>query len=264
MNSMKYRRTLKNKPKVSPIFLLPSMFTLGAMFFGFYAIVQSVSLHFIQCGVAIFFAMILDSLDGRVARLTHTSSPFGAQLDSLSDMVSFGVAPAMIAFNWHLHSLGKLGWLIAFIYCACSALRLARFNTMLENMDKRYFIGLPSPSAAILVVGFVYLSHVYKFNGKFALFLGVVITLISAVSMVNNVKFYSFKEYNFGRRGKFQALIIALMILCLFVIYPDLVTYGFFISYLIISYAMWGLRVGYVNKDTTTALPNHTAHLPKR
>ena len=233
------------RAKGSPIYLLPSMFTLGAMFCGIYAIIQSISANFEAAGIAIFFSMILDSLDGRVARLTHTSSPFGAQLDSIADMVNFGVAPAVIAFNWQLHNFGKVGWLVSFIYCACAGLRLARFNTMLNFTDKRYFIGLPSTAAAPLVVGFIYICATYNLNGTFFTITGILITLIAALSMVSNIKFYSFKELNVGHKGRFRVLLIFLLVLTLLVIYPDFVIYGFFLFYALISYFNYIFRIGY-------------------
>ena len=231
--------------KVSPIYILPSLFTLGAMFCGFYAIIQSINASFISAGIAIFFAMILDSLDGRVARLTHTSSPFGAELDSLADMVGFGVAPAVIAFNWQLYAYGKIGWLLAFIYCACAGLRLARFNTMVGIVDKRYFMGMPSPAAAALSVGFVYLCASYNIHGPVIGIVGAGVTLLAAVSMVSNVRFYSFKELHFQHRGRFRVLLLFLMVLALLLIYPEFVIYGFFVGYTLVSYFLYIFRIGY-------------------
>lgn len=242
--------------KVSPIYLLPSMLTLGAMFCGFYAIVQSINHNFIEAGIATLFAMVLDSLDGRVARLTHTSSPFGAELDSLSDMVNFGVSPAIIAFNWQLHSLGKIGWLVAFIYCACAGLRLARFNTLIGIVDKKYFIGLSSPAAAALVAGFVYMCTKYNLHNQIFTIIGAVVTLIAAFSMVSSIKFYSFKELNFHHRARFRALLIFLVILALIIEYPDTVIYSFFVIYTLISYFMWVTRIGYGKNQSSN--PSHT------
>jgi CDP-diacylglycerol--serine O-phosphatidyltransferase len=139
------------------IYLLPNLFTLAALFAGFFAVVQAMNQRFETAAVAVFIAMVLDGMDGRVARMTHSQSAFGAEFDSLSDMVSFGVAPALIAYEWMLRGLGKLGWMVAFIYCAGAALRLARFNTMIGVTDKRWFIGLPSPAAAALVAGLVWI-----------------------------------------------------------------------------------------------------------
>ncbi len=241
---------IRQPNKVSPIYLLPSMLTLGAMFCGFYAIIQSINHNFIDAGIATFFAMILDSLDGRVARLTHTSSPFGAELDSLSDMVNFGVSPAIIAFNWQLYSLGKIGWLVAFIYCACAGLRLARFNTLIGIVDKKYFIGLSSPTAAALVVGFVYICSKYQLHHFTFTIIGAGITLIAAFSMVSSIKFYSFKEFNFHHKARFRALLIFLIILALIIEYPDTVIYSFFVIYTLISYFMWITRIGYSKTQT--------------
>lgn len=236
------------RAKGSPIYLLPSMITLSSMFCGFYAMVQSISGNFYHAGIAILFSMILDSLDGRVARMTHTSSPFGAELDSLADMVCFGAAPAMIVFNWGLHSFGKLGWLISFVYCACAGLRLARFNVMIGVVDKKYFQGMPSPSAAALVVGYVYLCAEYHFNHYLFILCGLVVTLIAAISMVSNVKFYSFKEFHFHQTAPFRALLVFLGVLILLFYYPEFVLYSFFALYTIVSYVFWIFRIGYRTK----------------
>ncbi len=236
-------KPINTSGKMSPIYLLPNLLTLGAMFGGFYAIVQSIYGDFISCGIAIFIAMILDSMDGRVARLTHTASPFGAELDSLSDMVSFGAAPAIIAFNWHLHEMGKIGWLVTFIFCACGSLRLARFNTLIGMVDKRYFIGLPIPSAAAIVVGYVYMCSKFGFDNKLSHILGIIVILFAAFSMVCNVPFYSFKEFDFHHRAKFRMLLIFLMILVLLFLYPDIVIYGFFVAYTLISYILYIVNI---------------------
>lgn len=213
------------------------------MFSGFFAIVQSIRGDFIACGIAVFIAMVLDSLDGRVARLTHTSSPFGAELDSLSDMVSFGVAPAIIAFNWHLYAMGKIGWLVTFIFCACGGLRLARFNTLIGITDKRYFIGLPIPSAATLVVGYIYMCDKFGFNSRLSHILGVAIILFAAFSMVSNIRFYSFKEFNFHRKARFRILLVFLLLgVCLF-LYPDIVIYAFFVGYVLVSYILFLINI---------------------
>ncbi len=240
---MNYQNKL-NQNRVSPIYLLPNMFTIGAMFAGFYAIVQSINSDFIATGIALFFAMILDSLDGRVARLTHTSSPFGAQLDSLSDMVCFGVAPAIIAFNWQLKSLGKIGWLVAFLYCACAGLRLARFNTLIGIVDKKYFVGLPTTAAAPVIVGYIFICTRYDLDHKLYTGIGVFLTLLAAFSMVASIKFYSFKEFHIHHKARFRALLIFLIALALLIIYPDLVIFGFFFFYTIISYIVWIFKIG--------------------
>ena len=156
------RALRKNRVRRRGIYLLPNLFTTAALFAGFYAIVQAMNLRFDQAAAAIFVAMVLDGLDGRVARLTRTQSAFGAEFDSLADMVSFGAAPALIVYEWTLKGMGKLGWIAAFIYVAGAALRLARFNTMLEVADKRWFTGMPSPAAAALVAGIVWIFDDYN------------------------------------------------------------------------------------------------------
>lgn len=215
------------------------------MFCGFYAMVQSIGGDFYHAGLAILFSMILDSLDGRVARMTHTSSPFGAELDSLADMVAFGAAPAMIVFNWGLDRFGKLGWLVAFVYCACAGLRLARFNVMTGVVDKKFFQGMPSPSAAALVVGYVYLSAEYHLHSNLMIHLGILVTLVAGLSMVSNVKFYSFKEIHFHQTAPFRALLLFLGFMILLFYYPELVIYSFFVLYTVISYVCYIFRLGY-------------------
>ncbi len=158
------RALQKNRIRRRGIYLLPNLFTTAALFAGFYAIVQAMNLRFDQAAVAIFVAMVLDGLDGRVARLTRTQSAFGAEYDSLSDMVSFGAAPALIIYEWSLKGMGKLGWIAAFVYVAGAALRLARFNVMLDVADKRWFTGIPSPAAAALVAGLVWIVDDYSID----------------------------------------------------------------------------------------------------
>src|SRR5246500_958075 len=159
------RAFAKNRIRRRGIYLLPNLFTTAALFAGFYAIVQAMNGRFDHAAIAIFVAMVLDGLDGRVARLTKTQSAFGAEYDSLSDMVSFGAAPALVVYEWSLRGMGKLGWIAAFVYCAGAALRLARFNTNIEVVDKRFFQGLPSPSAAALVAGFILLMVDQEVSG---------------------------------------------------------------------------------------------------
>ena len=155
-------RTVRRKG----IYLLPNLMTTGALFAGFYAVVAAMRGDFESAAVAIFFAMILDGLDGRIARMTNTSSKFGAEYDSLSDMVSFGVAPALVMFSWALGELGKFGWSAAFVYVACAALRLARFNTQIDTADKNYFTGLASPAAAAVVASTVWVCHDLGWTGS--------------------------------------------------------------------------------------------------
>ncbi len=181
------------------IYLLPNLLTTAALFAGFYAIVQAMNGKFEYAAVAIFIAMVLDGLDGRVARLTHTQSEFGAQYDSLSDMVSFGVAPALLMYEWAFRDLGKWGWFAAFIYCAGTALRLARFNANIEIVDKRFFQGLPSPAAAALIAGFVWVMLDFNYSGHELRWVAVALTVFAGLSMVSNLPFYSFKSFDTGR-----------------------------------------------------------------
>lgn len=238
------------------IYLLPNSFTLAALFAGFYAIVQAMNQNFEHAAVAIFIAMILDGMDGRVARLTHSQSAFGAEFDSLSDMVSFGVAPALIAYEWMLKDLGKLGWMIAFIHCAGAALRLARFNTMIGSTDKRWFIGLPSPAAAALVAGLVWICHAYGYNDLPGLqWVALGFTAFSGITMVTNVKFWSFKEIHLRRRVPFVMLLALVVVLMLLMSEPPLVLFGFFVCYALSGYVMALLGLG---KKTPPLLPPQT------
>jgi CDP-diacylglycerol--serine O-phosphatidyltransferase len=228
------------------IYLLPNLFTLGALFAGFYAIVQAMNLNFELAAEAIFVAMVLDGLDGRVARLTHSQSAFGAEFDSLSDMVSFGVAPALVVYEWQLRGFGKLGWMVAFIYCAGAALRLARFNTLIGSSDKRWFTGLPSPAAAAVVAGLVWVCHAYGYAELAHINLvALALTALSGLSMVSNVRFWSFKELHVRRKVPFFALLLLLLAILLLVSTPPLVLFGFFLCYSVSGYIgalLGGLR----------------------
>ncbi|MGB1271710.1 MAG: CDP-diacylglycerol--serine O-phosphatidyltransferase [Endozoicomonas sp.] len=203
------------------IYLLPNLFTTGNLFCGFYAIIAAQAGHFSQACIAIFVAMILDGLDGRVARMTNTMSKFGEQYDSLADMVTFGVAPAMVTFSWALHDLGKLGWMVAFIYAACGALRLARFNAQIDATDSRYFTGLASPAAAALVVGMVWALSDLGINGNSILvaLLGALITGLSGVLMVSNIRYHSFK--NIDLKGRVHFIFVLVIVLTFAVVFSD-------------------------------------------
>jgi CDP-diacylglycerol--serine O-phosphatidyltransferase len=215
------------------IYLLPNLFTTAALFAGFYAIVAAIGEHFGTAAIAIFVAMILDGVDGRVARLTHTQSAFGAEYDSLSDMVCFGLAPALVAYEWSLVALGKFGWLAAFLYTACAALRLARYNTQLGIADKRYFQGLPSPSAAALMAGFVWLSSDYGLSGKELIPAGITFALavMSGVLMVSKIRYQSFKELDPHGRVPFVAVLLVVMVFVLISLAPPLTLFTGFLVY---------------------------------
>lgn len=190
-------RRVRNKG----IYLLPNLFTTAALFSGFYAIISAMNGRFEAAAIAIFVAALFDGMDGRVARMTNTQSPFGAEYDSLSDMVSFGVAPALVVFSWSLQSLGKVGWICAFIYTVAAAFRLARFNVQIDVVDKRYFIGLASPLAAAIIASMVWAGFDNRIAGReqeLAIAVAVV-TVLAAFLMVSNFRYYSFKELDRSR-----------------------------------------------------------------
>ncbi len=220
------------------IYILPNLFTTAALFAGFYAIVQAMNGQFEQSAVAIFIAMVLDGLDGRVARLTHTQSAFGAEYDSLSDMVSFGAAPSLVIYEWALKGMGKLGWIAAFIYCAGAALRLARFNTNIDVVDKRYFQGLPSPAAAALVAGLVWVLLDLGYSGEQARWYACVLTIFAGITMVSNIRFWSGKDINLRRSVPFMvvpAIVFAYMLLSS---YPQGVLFALFLGYAMSGYVL--------------------------
>jgi CDP-diacylglycerol---serine O-phosphatidyltransferase len=230
------------------IYLLPNAFTTAALFCGFYAIIQAMNQKFEHAAWAIFIAMILDGLDGRIARLTNTQSEFGAQYDSLSDMVSFGAAPALVIYEWSLRGLpNKLGWIAAFIYCSGAALRLARFNTNIEVVDKRYFQGLPSPAAAAMVAGFILImTDLGTDVGLTIRQLGWIsfgVTLFAGLTMVTNVPFYSFKDVNFRKSVPFIVVFLIALALALVSIDPHKVLMPIFVLYGLSGYAVYFWRL---------------------
>lgn len=218
------------------IYIVPNLFTTAALFCGFFAIVQAMQGHFERAAIAIFIAMVMDGLDGRVARLTHTQSAFGAEYDSLSDMVSFGVAPSLVAYEWALKDLGRLGWIAAFIYCAGAALRLARFNTNIEVIDKRFFQGLPSPAAAALVAGFVWVMRIAGYRGGYMNWLAAGITIFAGLTMVSNIRYYSFKDINLRKSVPFFAIAAIALGFALISYSPEITLFGFFVLYAISGY----------------------------
>lgn len=244
----KTKTEIDNQIRSKGIYLLPNLFTSAALFAGFYAIVQAMNGNFEQSAIAIFIAMVLDGLDGRVARMTNTTSAFGAEYDSLSDMVSFGVAPALIMYVWALKPMGKLGWIAAFIYCACAALRLARFNTKLDDPfhDKRYFQGLPSPAAAALLAGFVWVAYEYGVSGREIFFgkiemkwLATALTVFAAGSMVSDLKFYSGKDINLKQSVPFVAVLAIVLAFVLVSSSPPEVLFTVVLVYALSGYFLW-------------------------
>ncbi len=229
------------------IYLLPNLFTTAALFAGFYAIIAAMRGDFENAAVAIFLAMVLDGLDGRIARLTHTSSKFGAEFDSLADMVSFGVAPALVIFSWALGDLGKFGWSTAFIYVACAALRLARFNTQIDTADKNYFTGLASPAAAAILASTVWVCHDLGWVGKaLPLELSVLVGILTAIVgflMIANFPYYSFKGIDFRGRVPFVVMIAVVLVFGLITLDPpSILLAGFFI------YALSGPVIQWVKR----------------
>jgi CDP-diacylglycerol---serine O-phosphatidyltransferase len=239
------RFVLKSRLRRRGIYLLPNLFTTAALFAGFFAIVQAMNGNFEYSAIAIFIAMVLDGLDGRVARLTHTQSEFGAEYDSLSDMVSFGVAPALVVYEWALKDMDKLGWIAAFIYCACAALRLARFNTNIEVVDKRFFQGLPSPAAAALIAGLVWVALDFQIQGVDIKWLVWSITLFAGLTMVSNLPYYSGKEFNLRRRMPFfSILLLLLFFFALIPSHPPVVLFALFTLYALSGYFVKLWRLG--------------------
>ena len=213
------------------IYLLPNLLTTAGLFSGFFAVVSSMNGKFEAAAVAIFIAMIFDGLDGRVARITNTQSDFGAEYDSMADMVSFGVAPALVAYNWGLSEMGKFGWLAAFIYVAGAALRLARFNTQVGVADKRFFQGLASPAAAGVVAGLVWVGVEYRVNGHDYGVIAAIVTGLGGLLMVSNFKYNSFKEVNWHGKVPFVALLIIMLIFVVVATEPALVLFLVFSLY---------------------------------
>lgn len=212
------------------IYLLPNLFTTASLFSGFYAIVAAANGIYENAAIAIFVSMILDGLDGRVARMTHTQSKFGAEYDSLADMVAFGVAPGLVAFFWLLNGLGKFGWAVTFIYVAGAALRLARFNTQIGSVDKKFFVGLPSPSAAAVVAGMVWCFHASP-PAPWLNALCVIVVGSVGVLMVSNIFYRSFKDLDLKGRVPFAAILIVVLIFVVIAQDPATVLFVVFLAY---------------------------------
>jgi len=244
------------------IYVLPNLFTLAALFGGFYGIVMAMNGRFDLATTGIFVAMVLDSLDGRVARMTGTQSAFGEQMDSLADMVSFGAAPALLAYEWALRPLGRWGWIAAFVYCACAALRLARFNVNTAVVDKRYFQGLPSPAAAALVAGFIWLtSAMLVSHREVPIFRAVIsllssdpigradlgwitfaVTLLAGLTMVTNLPYYSFKDFGGRRSVPFVVLVLIALLFAVISIEPATMLFILFVGYGVSGYVLYAWR----------------------
>lgn len=227
------------KPFEKGIYLLPNLMTTAGLFAGFYAVIAGIQGEFALGAIAILLAMIFDGLDGRIARMTNSCSAFGAEYDSLADMVSFGLAPALLMYQWVLHDFGKLGWLVAFIYTVAAALRLARFNTQVGVADKRYFQGLPSPAAAALLAGLIWVvesnrNHLETgVEGGQALvgITALVLTVFAGVMMVSNVRFSSFKEFNLKGKVPFMTLLVVVLVFVIITLEPAMLLFIIFFIY---------------------------------
>ncbi|MFZ2406962.1 MAG: CDP-diacylglycerol--serine O-phosphatidyltransferase [Methylobacter sp.] len=215
------------------IYLLPNLFTTGALFSGFYAITSAMGGRYETAVIAIFVAMILDGMDGRVARLTNTQSEFGAQYDSLSDMVSFGAAPALVMYSWAFSSLGKLGLFAAFVHAAGGALRLARFNTQLATADKNYFQGLPSPAAAAILAGFIWICLEYKYDIELFKYFALALTVSTGLLMVSNFRYWSFKKIDLKGKVPFIVAIAVMLGIAFVMAQPQTMLFLLFLGYAI-------------------------------
>jgi CDP-diacylglycerol--serine O-phosphatidyltransferase len=231
------------RPRRKGIYILPNLFTLAALFAGFYAVVMAMNGRFEQAAIGIFSAAVLDSLDGRVARMTNTQSAFGEQMDSLSDMVSFGAAPALIVYEWALKGLGRWGWIAAFVYCAGAALRLARFNTNIGVVDKRFFQGLPSPAAAALIIGFIWVMDDAGWKSvsqiEWLAWCTFALTLYAGLTMVTNVPFYSFKDVSFKHTVPFIVIVAIALGIAIINIHPPVVLFALFAVYGLSGYVVY-------------------------
>lgn len=221
------------------IYLLPNLFTTAALFSGFYAVLASMNDRFEQAAIAIFLAMILDGLDGRVARMTNTQSAFGAEYDSLSDMVAFGLAPSLVMYQWALVGLGKFGWLAAFVYTAGAALRLARFNAMLDVADKRYFQGLPSPSAAAVLAGAVWVAVDNGIQADGLAWLAGIVTVACGLLMVSNFNYHSFKQVDFRGKVPFIVIVGVMLFFAVVLTEPPIVLFAIFGLYALSGPVGW-------------------------
>ena len=226
------------------IYLLPNLFTTGALFAGFYGIVAAINTRFEAAAIAVLVAMVLDGMDGRIARMTNTQSDFGAQYDSLADMVSFGLAPALIIYEWALFEFGKIGWLAAFMYSAATALRLARFNTQVDNADKRFFQGLPSPAAAAIIAALVWFGHHFALRGALGIpLLATAVTVAAALLMVSNLRYHSFKDLDLRGRVPFVSVLAIVMVFVLISLEPASVLLVLFGGYAVSGLAeTWWAR----------------------
>ena len=222
---------MRQKENHSGIYLLPNLLTTASLFAAFYSIVASLKAQYDIAAIVIFIGMVADGLDGRIARMTNTQSAFGAEYDSLSDMVTFGVAPALLLYSWSLQQLGKFGWLVAFLYTAAVALRLARFNTQVETADKRYFQGLACPPAAAIVSAFCWLCNQNHWEHYFISILAAILATVTAILMVSNIRYYSFKELDFKGKIPFLHVLVIVILFVAIAANPSVVLFIGFLLY---------------------------------
>ncbi|MGB8327518.1 MAG: CDP-diacylglycerol--serine O-phosphatidyltransferase [Steroidobacteraceae bacterium] len=248
------------RPTRRGIYLLPNLLTTGCLFAGFYSIVAAIDGNYERAGGAVFIAMLFDGLDGRIARLTHTESVFGKEYDSLADMVAFGVAPAIVTYQWGVSRIaeygaawGRFGWLAAFFYAVAAALRLARFNARAASQDKRYFEGLPSPSAAAVVAAFVWFSSEWREPGLAGLILAFGVTASAGALMVSKFSYPSFKQLEWDRRIKFAYFIIVPVFFILIAIDPATMLLAMFTTFALLAPVLWiGRRLRRMFRGNTT------------
>lgn len=254
---------MRKKETHSGIYLLPNLLTTASLFAAFYSLVSSVTGQYESAVVAMFIGMLADGLDGRIARLTNTQTDFGAQYDSLSDMVTFGVAPSLLLYQLILNQLGKFGWLVAFMYTASVALRLARFNTQLETADKRFFQGLPCPPAGAVTASFAGFCYLYDLqHSKFIVVLTAIMALLIAVLMVSNLRYYSFKEIDFKGKVPFLYILITILLFVAIAANPTLVLFIGFSAYALSGPALTLFTLKRVKKNRSTGekvriIPKH-------
>ncbi len=231
------------------IYLLPNLITTAALFAGFYAVIAGMNGHFEMGAIAIFVAMVLDGLDGRIARMTNSCSAFGTEYDSLSDMISFGLAPALLMYQWALHDFGKLGWLIAFIFTVGAALRLARFNTQVSMADKRYFQGLPSPAAAAVLAGFVWMVETHEIQTGIEYYIALLLTLVTGLMMVSNLRFSSFKAIDLKGKVPFVTLLVFVLIIVVVTLSPAIILFLAVLLYMISGPVMTLIKLQKTKKN---------------
>ncbi len=224
------------------IFLLPNILTTLNILCGFYAILSTIQGDFSQAGIIIVIAMVLDSLDGRIARMTNTMSRFGAEYDSLADLVTFGVAPAILAYSWSLFAYGKWGWLVSFLFVVCGALRLARFNVQSGIIESRVFNGLPIPAAASVIATGIMLYYYWGGVGKYHDLSLLLITIVLALLMVSSIKYYSFKDLNFFSRKPFMSFVLIVLIMIIVAAEPQITLFTFAVGYGLSGPVWWLIR----------------------